>query len=204
MPVCSTAVLQWVYVVIVVITAHLLHKTFPLVDVSGVTTALLEALQRQPWQSHVHFMTFLVTDGIFYLSKVYMFQNSGICFSSGTQMKWTYIMWGNLSALLMLFIWQNSDELWCSQGLEPHLQLWLGAQRWRASDRWRFALKRNFSPTCPEKISTLLLQLTKVTFSKDLPSKCFHSFSTSAALTILATASIRSFLGPCSGAFPVW
>lgn len=43
--------------------------------------ALLEALQRQPWKSHVHSMTLLITDSVFSLSEVYVSQNSGIFFS---------------------------------------------------------------------------------------------------------------------------
>lgn len=69
--------------VIVAITAHPLLSTVPLVGVSGVMTALLEALQRQPAQSHVHSMSLLITGSVFYLSKVYMSQNSGIFFLQG-------------------------------------------------------------------------------------------------------------------------
>lgn len=81
MPVCSTAVLQWVCMVIIVITAHSLYNILPLVGVSGILTALLEALQKLPWQSYVHSRMLLITDSVFYLSEFYMSQNSGIFFS---------------------------------------------------------------------------------------------------------------------------
>lgn len=57
-------------------------------------------------------------------------------------------MWGYLPALPMLFTWQNSDELQCSQVLEPHLPLLMGAQK----RGWRCALRETVQPILPWEI----------------------------------------------------
>lgn len=197
MPVCSTAVLQWVCMVIVVITAHPLRNTFPLVGVSGIMTALMEAFQRQPWQSHAHSMTLLITDSVFYLSEVCMSQNSGIffsrdidemniyhvriptCFADVYLTEFWWIMeftrpWAISSALTGF----PEVELLITEGL-----LW----------------KETVQPILPWGNTYPFITVNK----SDFFPRTFQSFPTAAALTILATANIKSFLGPCLGAFPV-
>lgn len=118
-------------------------------------------------------------------------------FLPGKYINWTCILWRYLPALLALLAHQILvncslqrvlSSYWCPE-TEPLIAedlLW----------------KETVQPILSWEDTYLLITVTKLTFSKDLPRKGFHSFPTAAVLTILVNDSVRLFFDFLFGCFP--